>query len=479
MDERLAFNHCAVTVAGLRIPAGSRSGGTSTPTTAEAETACASERRDWAFLGLLTFTALLFFRPQDMLPALAPLHLAEVTALGALGALVFGRLSRGLTVTRMPAELAGVAAFGAVILITAPFSFWMGGAIGTFMDLYIKVLLIFVLMANTLISVRRLEQFTWIIVSALGYLAFRAVFDYARGVNLIANGRVQGAVGGIFQNPNDLALNLIAILPLAISLALRPGSPMRRAFGFLCALLMVAATVATQSRAGTLGLVLIGALYAVHLLRRRPGLVFAGALVLATAMPLLPQSYVTRVWSITNPSLDDSGSREARRTLLREAAAAFVAHPLTGVGAGQFKNYNPEGREEAWREAHNVVLQVAAELGVLGLLCFGFLVARGFIAPLQARRLLRRLKRSAGSRDRGVPPLPEQHRAALDAHQAAIGMSIAGWFVCALFGSVAYNWTFYYLLGMAIAPREVLLEHIKAGMHRGRVGEPMARRAVK
>ena len=37
---------------------------------------------------------------------------------------------------------------------------------------------------------------------------------------------------------------------------------------------------------------------------------------------------------------------------------------MTGVGAGQFKNWNPQGRVQPWRESHDVLLQVAAELGV-------------------------------------------------------------------------------------------------------------------
>jgi hypothetical protein len=40
--------------------------------------------------------------------------------------------------------------------------------------------------------------------------------------------------------------------------------------------------------------------------------------------------------------------------------------------------------------------------------------------------------------------------------------ALAGWFVCALFASVAYNWTFYYLLALAIAPREFLLDRLAA-----------------
>ena len=53
-------------------------------------------------------------------------------------------------------------------------------------------------------------------------------------------------------------------------------------------------------------------------------------------------SYWHRLSSITDESQDDTGSREARRILLRESFTAFLQHPLTGVGAGQFKNYDPE-----------------------------------------------------------------------------------------------------------------------------------------
>jgi len=37
----------------------------------------------------------------------------------------------------------------------------------------------------------------------------------------------------------------------------------------------------------------------------------------------------------------------------------------------------------------------------------------------------------------------------------AIGPSLLGWFVCALFASVALNWTLYYVLAIAAATRDV------------------------
>jgi putative inorganic carbon (hco3(-)) transporter len=416
------------------------------------------EERDWAFIGLMLFTALLFLRPQDVFTPLRALHLAELSALFALGSLVFTRLGRGLPATRFTPELGGVLAFAAVILLTAPFSFWMGGAIGTFTELYVKVVLIFVLMVNTLTTPRRVVQFTWLLVLASGYIGGRAALDYLRGVHLVENGRVQGAVGGMFRNPNDLALNMVAILPLAIFLAMRPLPLVRRGVAALCAVLMLFAIVASQSRSGTVGLAAMIVVLCVVTVQRKPGVVFAMVFAGMLAVPLLPASYRERLASITNKDLDQTGSREARSILLQESFDTFVAHPMTGVGAGQFKNYNPDGRQEAWRESHNVVLQVASELGIFGLLVFGFLLFRGLYAPLQTRRLLRRARApSRGSAGASAPPLEPDVQDLLSLHAATMSAALVGWFVCALFASVAYHWTFYYLLALAVMPRDYLV----------------------
>jgi putative inorganic carbon (hco3(-)) transporter len=425
------------------------------------------QRADWAYIGLLAFTAVLFLRPQEQIRALAPLHLAEITAIFALLSLLFGRLGRGLTVSRYTPELGGVVALGAIILATAPFSIWPGGAIGTFTDVYVKVILIFLLMVNTLTSPKRVEQFMWLMVVATGYLAFRAVFDYARGVNLSASGRVWGAVGGIFGNPNDLALNMVAVLPLAASLALRESAVVKKLAASVCAVFMIGAVVASGSRSGSVGLAAMTLFMGGYLLRRRPGVAMAAALALVLAMPFLPASYWYRMSSITDESRDETGSREARQILFRESYAAFLEHPLTGVGAGQFKNYNPEGRQEAWQETHNVILQVAAELGVVGVTIFMFLVARAALAGTQVRRLLRRAGHGGPRSTRAnAPPadasLTPDEIAWMRAQTAALTAALVGWFVCAMFASVAYNWTFYYLLALAIAPREILIARVGA-----------------
>lgn len=414
-----------------------------------------AEPRDWAFTWLLVFTAVLFFRPQDIFPPLAVLRLAELSAIAGLVALVVGRLSRGQTLTRMTPEFAGVIALGGLILALAPFSIWFGGTVGVFTDQYAKVILIYLLAVNVIDSPKRLERFTWILVLAVGYVAFRAVFDYARGVNMVRGGtRVMGSVGGMMQNPNDLALNMVVFLPLAVFLAMRPGPVMRRLIGAGCAFFMMGAVVASGSRGGSLGFAAMLLVLAVTVVRRRPALVFAGALAVMCALPLVPSSYWQRIASITDESKDDVQSSQARKRLYAESFDAFLENPLTGVGAGQFKVWNPAKRVEAWHESHNVWLQVGAELGIAGLAIFLFLVFRAFYAVSQTRGLVARLRqRGEIGRDESVT---------FDAYAATMTASLVGWVVCSMFSSVAYGWTFYYLLALAASPREILRARVPA-----------------
>ena len=40
---------------------------------------------------------------------------------------------------------------------------------------------------------------------------------------------------------------------------------------------------------------------------------------------------------------------------------------------------------------------------------------------------------------------------------------LIGWFVCSLFASVAYNWTFYYLLALIVVGHELARDRLAAG----------------
>jgi O-antigen ligase len=460
--ERLAFNDGPGTVPAQQLVEALAAD--ASPTFA---TAPYAEPRDWGYIGLLAFTTVLLLRPQDQIPGLTSLHLAEICAFIGIGPMLLHRFARRLPVFRITPETLGLICFGLVILATAPFSIWPGGAFELFFDSYLKIVIVFVLMMNTLTTPRRLEQLTWLILMCCGYIAFRAVFDYARGVNLVEGGRVAGAVSGIFGNPNDLALNMVTFMPAALMVALtRRYSALRRLAAAGIAALMLATVVFTRSRGGALGM---GAMLTAMLFlgrKIRPGFTVMALAAVLVAAPFLPASFWNRMATIADEQQDKAqftGSAEARRVVMEEGIDAFIEQPITGVGAGQFKNYNPQGRRERWRETHNALIQVAAETGVFGLAAFIFLIVRGAMAAARTRRLLSR------PRKRGAPDLlrltmSDRDRKTLYAYAAAMTAGLVGWFTCALFASVAYSWTFYYLLALIVATRELARVRLAAAV---------------
>jgi O-antigen ligase len=401
-------------------------------------------------------------RPQDHVRALAILHLAQVSAFVGLGAMVASRVRRHLSVIPFSRETVALLFFGFVMLATVPFSVWPGGALGEFVETYLKVVMVFLLMVNTLTTPKRLEQITWLILVCCGYIAFRAVFDYARGVNLVENGRVAGAVSGIFGNPNDLALNMVTFVPAAMMIVLRRRySTIRRLVASGIVLLMVATVVFTKSRAGVLGMGAMLLALVVVGRKVRPAFSSAALAALLLATPFLPSSFWNRMATIGNEEVDKAeftGSAEARRLLLEEGLKAFIDHPITGVGIGQFKNYNPPDRKEKWRETHNSLLQVAADLGFFGLSAFAFLIFCASVAASQARRLLAPRRRNAPDPLRQT--MNDHDRESLYAYATALTAGLIGWFVCSLFASVAYSWTFYYLLGLLVSTRNLVRARI-------------------
>jgi len=452
-SERLAFNFRGGTVPSQReIDAALAA--EATPTFA---TSPYAEPRDWGYGGLIAFTAVLILRPQDLVPGLNALHLAEICALIGIAPMLLHRLARREPVFRITPETVALIGFAAVIAAVVPFSIWPGGSVDVLTD-YVKIVVVFILMMNTLTTPKRLEQITWLIVLCCGYIAAHAVVDYMRGVNLVEGDRVTGSVDGWFGNPNDLAANLVTFMPAALMVALtRRHSVVQRVIAATVAVLMLVAIVFTKSRGGALGLVamLVAMVFLGRRIRRGFASMALGAVLITT--PFMPASFWTRMASIFDEKQDATeytGSREARRVLLEESFNTFWQYPLTGVGPGQFKNYNPQGRRERWRETHNALLQVAAETGLFGVVAFSFLIVCGATAAARTRRLL------AKPRKRDVPDplryvISDADRQALFAYTAAMTAGLIGWFTCSLFASVAFYWTFYYLLALIVAAREI------------------------
>ncbi len=165
--------------------------------------------------------------------------------------------------------------------------------------------------------------------------------------------------------------------------------------------------------------------------------------------------------SITDGGKDPTGSREERRLLMEQAWDLYLQNPVIGIGAGQFQNFGPPGQAKRWRVTHNAYLQIAAELGTLGLIPFLFVLWRGFKAAWWTRRELSWIYRVGRRKKNTIEMEPEDgldahERSFLQTHSAAMVAAMIGWAVCAMFGAIAFNWTIYYLLGLAITPMYIV-----------------------
>src|SRR5512144_162579 len=198
------------------------------------------------------------------------------------------------------------------------------------------------------------------------------LFTYATlGSDATTHGRV---TTGTF-NPNDVGLMLAIAVPVAWYLVSADGARRRRLLWGVNAAYIPASVVAialTASRAALAGAALGIAYVAISLLRRRPAALVpavASLVVLAIAVvPLLPERGLGRVRGTATDVT--AGGFTGRVPLWREGMDLFRAHPFGGIGGGAFR----EGALESRKVAHNLVVALLAEVGLVGFTLFALLM---------------------------------------------------------------------------------------------------------
>jgi len=204
--------------------------------------------------------------------------------------------------------------------------------------------------------------------------------------SLVAEGEARAS--GPQPDPNDLAYFLVAAVPLLAALHRRGRGPALTAAGIV----LVAGATATFSRGGALGLTAaVGWL----LLRRvLPWRVLGAAAAAVAGLGLA-------AWAFAGPQLDRAlqeksfiaaSNVDTRELRWQAAARMLTAHPVLGVGPGGFRehyaadSHNAEVDEQT-PVAHNMYLEVAAELGLPGFALFAGVAG---VAAVASERTVRR-----------------------------------------------------------------------------------------
>ena len=196
---------------------------------------------------------------------------------------------------------------------------------------------------------------------------------------------IGGRVCSTFDNPNVLAIYLLIQIPLSLCGVLdRKERCGWRIFFSVAAVAEMLCMILTWTRGAWLGVMLEIFLLLLFYSRQSLAMGLALSVPSAAVLPYLPDSVLQRLFSIGR--LSDSSTRYRLYTW-RGVLRMVTEHPFgIGVGRDAFLNVYPHyavSGIEGVMHAHQIFLQMAAELGIVGLLVFVCLFG---VALLEAAR---------------------------------------------------------------------------------------------
>lgn len=387
------------------------------------------------YVGLYLFSILVLFRPYELIPSLSFLS-ATAFYFGAFTLAVYipTQLTNEGNLTSLSTEVKAIGVMFFTAFITISFAKDPELAWATFSDSYIRCVVIFIVMINVLRTRRRLLGMIWLSISIGVVLSYMALGMYMRGEMKVEGYRVGRTIGGMFENPNEMSLHLVMMIPLAVSLAVASKSKLMRVVYLAMTGIMLFANMITYSRGGFLALIASSVFLIWKLGRKNRIAVSLVGIVIGILLTLLaPGNFGLRVLSIFIPGLDQAGSSGQRQELLKRSIIVTLRNPW-GIGIGNFPIVSVQNLV-----SHNAYTQVSSEIGVIGLAAYLVFIVSPF-------RKLAAIERAQFAKDE------------LNwFYYLSIGLqaSFVSFWVASFFASVAYYWFIYYLVAYAVAFRRI------------------------
>jgi O-antigen ligase len=386
----------------------------------------------FAFFWLSAFYVVYCARPEDWIPGLKLIPLAKITAILAMWGLFnnLGRTKR--TFKDVPREGKLLFAMIALLFIGGLLSpIWRGGAVNHTID-FAKVFVAWILTFLLITDFDRLRRI--IFIQAVSVPVICAI-SIIKGHN---QPRLEGVIGGIYSNPNDLAFAVVLTLPFALAFMVTSKSQLKKMLWVVAMLIMLAALFLTASRAGFVNLVISGAVTLWHfgVRGKRPGLLVGIILSSVLLMSVAGGKLYDRFEALSGDSTTDEsayGSYKDRMFLMERALHGMGEHPVFGLGVNNFITYST-----IWHEVHMTYLQIGVEGGIPAMVLYLMFFWSGF-KNLKILRKTRNL---------------DQHTVLF---VGALHSSLIGFVVGALFAPEAYQFFPYF----AVAFTATLLQTVK------------------
>lgn len=347
------------------------------------------------FLGVLGYTIIYFLRVGEVYPALGTIRFELLIGVYVVLRIVLGGIPSASRLKSNPTTKALIA-FIIVVFLSVPFA--ISPSESWEWAIYYLKRFIFAFMVLAAVDTKeKLRGFFWTFSLMICWVALGPFMNYLAGGAFVAQDvqRIRGTTG-YFVNPNALANVTAQALPLMWGLALATRGKMTKAALALLGVFCIVVVIMTGSRAGFLGVAVLGLVIMWQSKNRvRAGVLGACAIVIMLA--LMGPQYRARHATTLQFGRSDL-SAQSRITGIVHGASMLVRRPVLGVGIGCY----PIARNNwfGWSVwAHNHYGQLMGELGILGIVVWTWLIVSIF-RNLSNTKLL-----SSGIAGRGPPDL--------------------------------------------------------------------------
>ena len=400
-----------------------------------------------AYYLLLLFTFILLGRPQDFIAVIRPIPIAMIVGLACFAFYFFG-LMTGKVKFRKSKELNLVLALTVWFILGIPFAYWRSNSVDMFRNEWIKTVLIFFLLTQTVTTLKRVRHLLWIIFMS-GFVATGLSLLLGGGLMQNDDARFYGLTRGFFSG-NYLGIAAAVTLPYMAAMLVHTRSVFKQLLLVASFGTMVYLAVLTASRGNILSIILSLLLVWFMVLRNNLKAQVIGvcfALFLVVSVAFAPRAFWDRIGTLWQPesyattTAGDSAnqSESQRKGLLIRSLYVTATHPILGLGLGNFPIYSGTTTHNAqeWKGTHNAFTQISSEGGLPAL---GMFLALLFSVIGAMRRI--------GRATAGKPELDEYRALA-----SATTVSILSFMLGGFFAHLAYEYYVYYLAGISLGLR--------------------------
>lgn len=328
----------------------------------------------YPMIGVYIYMFIFFFNPQEWTSVQVPYE--KVIALVVIVTLIINITFKEKKFELYPMDKAFLA-FLAVCFISIMFAGDLQLAWDSFFKFF-KVFLVYVFASRIANTPKRLQAVVWLYIMSLIFTAVTVTGNfYITGGELNMGIHRAGGIGEGGEDPNSIANTLVIGIPFIFFLfKYYKGKFVRTVFVSLL-LLSIWTIVLTGSRGGMIGVIVVTFLLALST-RYKVVTSFIAVMFLGVIIIAMPDEYKTRfetVFSVYGGH-DTTGAAESAQGRVEGLIKGFVflsQRPLFGVGIGNFKWQN-RVQYGKWLDAHNLLGKLMGELGIAGLISFGFFI---------------------------------------------------------------------------------------------------------